>query len=165
MGRKAVVAYRGSHCFGLAPAELWAAIERFERFEGWWSWLTEFRWEGDGLVEGSVLSGIVAPPVPYRMRVQVELVRCEKPRCVDARVSGDLEGDAHMVIRRERRGSIVEASWTIEMMQPAMRVADRVAHPLLCWGHDRVVSMTVAGFRRHVERSSSIDPGRYRKDG
>ncbi len=38
------------------------------------------------------------------------------------------------------------------MMQRPMRLADRVAHPLLQWGHDRVVDVTVTGFRRHLER-------------
>jgi hypothetical protein len=31
-----------------------------------------------------------------------------------------------------------------------MRVASRVAHPLLQWGHDRVVDVTVARFRRFL---------------
>ena len=36
------------------------------------------------------------------------------------------------------------------MMQRPMRLAARVAHPVLRWGHDRVVEMTVNGFRRHL---------------
>jgi hypothetical protein len=32
-----------------------------------------------------------------------------------------------------------------------MRLASRVGRPLLQWGHDRVVEMTVAGFRRRIE--------------
>ena len=35
-----------------------------------------------------------------------------------------------------------------------MRVARRSALPLLRWGHDQVVAVTVAGFRRHVESPS-----------
>jgi len=35
-------------------------------------------------------------------------------------------------------------------MQRPMRVAARVAYPVLRWGHDRVVDATVAGFRRHL---------------
>ena len=37
------------------------------------------------------------------------------------------------------------------MMQRPMRLASRVARPLLQWGHDRVVELTVAGFRRRLE--------------
>ena len=42
------------------------------------------------------------------------------------------------------------ASWTIEMTQPSMRVAARLAPRLLRWGHDRVVDATVQGLRRHL---------------
>jgi hypothetical protein len=45
-------------------------------------------------------------------------------------------------------------AWTVEMMQRPMRLADRMAHPLLQWGHDRVVEITVAGFRRRLSRAN-----------
>ena len=42
------------------------------------------------------------------------------------------------------------ATWSIEMMQRPMRLAARIALPLLRWGHDRVVEATVDGFRGHL---------------
>jgi hypothetical protein len=36
------------------------------------------------------------------------------------------------------------------MMQRPMRIAARVAYPLLRWGHDRVVDATVDGLRRQL---------------
>jgi hypothetical protein len=45
----------------------------------------------------------------------------------------------------------VEVAWTVEMKQRPMRLASRFGRPLLQWGHDRVVEMTVAGFRRRLE--------------
>ncbi len=45
----------------------------------------------------------------------------------------------------------MEVAWTMEMRQPAMRLASRIGRPVLQWGHDRVVEMTVAGFRRRIE--------------
>ncbi|MHB8438470.1 MAG: SRPBCC family protein [Acidimicrobiales bacterium] len=122
-----------------------------EKFDGWWSWLEEFRLDGDALETGAVLHGVVAPPLPYRMRVSVELTRCERPALIDAVVHGDLEGHARLRVRQEGTGSAVEVAWTVEMMQLPMRIASRMAHPLLQWGHDRVVEITVAGFRRHIE--------------
>lgn len=138
----------------MSPSELWAAIEHVDRFESWWSWLHDFSLDGGGLVSGSVMRGAVVPPLPYRMQLQVELVRCDRPRAIDAVVHGDLEGVASMRLRRTRRGVRAEAAWTIEMMQRPMRMASLVARPALVWGHDRVVEMTVASFRRHVERGA-----------
>jgi uncharacterized protein YndB with AHSA1/START domain len=146
--------YRCDHEFPISPQQLWEVIEEVDQFESWWPWLEEFWLEGESLEKGAVLHGVIAPPVPYRMRIQVELTQCEPAQRINAEVHGDLEGQASFEFRAEGTGSSVEVAWTVEMMQRPMRLADRMAHPLLQWGHDRVVEVTVAGFRR---RLSSAD--------
>lgn len=156
----AVIDFRDEFRFAVAPEAVWDFIERTGEFERLWAWLGEFRLEGPGLQAGSVLVGEVSPPVPYRMRVQVVLGDCIRPTSIDAAVHGDLEGTARLTIVGERGGSLVTVAWRIEMMQRAMRIADRVAHPLLRWGHDRVVDATVLSFRRHIEAgAASGGPG------
>jgi len=125
-------------------------VGEVEQFEDWWSSLEEFRLEGDTLQKGSVLHGVVAPPLPYRMRIQVEVTECQAARRMEALIHGDLEGEASLDIRPQGTGSSVEVAWTVEMMQRPMRLADRMAHPLMQWGHDRVVEITVAGFRKRL---------------
>jgi len=49
-------------------------------------------------------------------------------------------------------------TWSIEMMQRPMRMAARLAHPLMRWGHDRVVETTVAGYRRHLAAEAGQGP-------
>ena len=115
--------------FGLPPDRLWERIGEVERFEGWWPWLSEFRLDGDGLSEGSVLRGVVTPPLPYRMRLEVELGRCDRPHAIDATVRGDLAGEARLRIRPEGTGSRVGVAWTVEMRQPVMRLAAGSAAP------------------------------------
>ncbi len=148
-----MIDYRGGFRFDLVPDDLWARLEEVDRFEGWWPWLSQFRLEGEGLRPGSVLHGVVTPPLPYRMRLRVELVRCQRARAIDAQVGGDLVGPAALRLHPEGGGTRVEVTWTVKMQQPAMRMADRLAHPLLQWGHDRVVEVTVAGFRRRIDGS------------
>lgn len=146
-----MIEYHGAFDFPLAPEPFWDALAQPQRFEAWWGWwLRDFGLRGDGLVDGAVLHGIVAPPVPYRMRVEVRLDRCERPRRIDAVVGGDLRGPASLELHPIPDGTRAEVDWQVEMMQRPMRVASRVAHPLLRWGHDRVVEATVAGFRRHL---------------
>jgi carbon monoxide dehydrogenase subunit G len=149
-----VIDYRGGFRFELVPEDLWARLEDVDQFEGWWPWLTQFRLEGDGLSAGSVLRGVVTPPLPYRMRLRVELIRCERPRAIDARVEGDLTGQASLRLRPDAGGTQADVAWNVEMRQPAMRLASRMAYPLLRWGHDRVVEVTVAGFRRRIQGPS-----------
>ena len=157
-----VIDYRGRFSFDVAPEVIWTSIEQSERFETWWAWLREFRLEGPGLEVGSILHGVVSPPVPYTMRIRVVLDRCTRPACIDATVHGDLEGTARLVLEPTAQGTLIDVSWTVEMTQRAMRVAARVAHPLMRWGHDRVIDTTVAGLRRHLavdaETAAPDDP-------
>jgi carbon monoxide dehydrogenase subunit G len=151
-GSPYVIAYRGQFDLDDPPDAVWGSIERCERFETWWAWLREFRLEGDGLERGAVLHGVVVPPVPYAMRIRVEIDAVSPHESVEATVHGDLEGTARLELASSGPGTVAEVSWTIEMMQRPMRLAARLGGPVLRWGHDRVVDATVAGYRRNVER-------------
>lgn len=145
-----VIDYQATFHLPAPPEEVWAAIERVDRFESWWSWLREFRVEGGGLVAGAVLCGVVVPPLPYRMRLRVAIRHCAPPQRIEAVVHGDLEGRARLSLEPDGGGTRAQVAWTIEMRQRPMRLAARIAHPVLRWGHDRVVHATVAGFRRQL---------------
>ena len=152
-----VVEYKGRFSFPASPQQVWSAVEHVERFETWWGWLRDLRVEGPGLTSGSVLHGVVAPPLPYRMRLRVVLLDSVPPHGIEASVHGDLVGHARLVLEPEGDGTRVSVSWTIEMMQRPMRLAARIAAPLLRWGHDQVVAATVAGFRRHLRNLPGDD--------
>jgi hypothetical protein len=145
-----VIDYRGDFRFTVPREVLWHLLEDTGEFERWWGWLGEFRMDGNGLETGSVLTGVVTPPLPYHMRIQVVLEDCTEPASITAAVHGDLEGSAHLDLADDGDATIASVGWTIEMMQPPMRLAARVAYPVLRWGHDRVVDATVFGFRRRL---------------
>jgi hypothetical protein len=142
--------YGGTFVFPVSPDEMWQTLERFDRFESWWTWLRHFDAEGAGLADGNVLHGVVVPPVPYRLRVDVRLTSCARPRLVEATVDGDLRGWARIRLSDAEEGARVTAVWSLEMGTAPLRVAAQVAYPLMRWGHDRVVDMAVAGFRRNA---------------
>jgi hypothetical protein len=147
-----VITYHARFTLPAPPAEVWASLDRFDRYEQWWRWLSELRADRPGLETGCTLDGIVSPPLPYRMRVRVTLLDCTAPRMLRAAVAGDLQGEAQLVLTPFRNGTRADVAWTVEMMQAPMRLVSRVARPVLLWGHDRVVEATVAGFRRHLQR-------------
>lgn len=150
-----VLEYEGRFNLPAPPAAIWTAIGQMDSFETWWAWLRELRVEGAPLETGCVLHGLVAPPVPYRMRLRVALVRCDPPHSIDADVSGDLVGRARIRFDPDPAGTRVTVGWTVEMMQRPMRIAARVGSPLLRWGHDRVVESTVAKFREKLLQPST----------
>jgi hypothetical protein len=145
-----VIEYDATFAFPVPADRLWLTIARLECFSSWWGWLHEFSVDGSGLEAGTVLHGVVAPPLPYRMRLDVVLDECVPARAIVAQVHGDLEGVARLTFEGDERSTTARATWTIEMMQRPMRLAARVGHPLLRWGHDRVVDATVESFRRHA---------------
>jgi hypothetical protein len=145
-----LIEYDAAFAFPVSIAALWAAMGRFDRYSSWWGWLHEFSVEGRGLEHGAVLHGVVAPPVPYRMRLDVIIDDCVPGRRIHALVHGDLEGAAQLSFDGDDVESRAYATWRLEMMQGPMRLAARVAPHLLHWGHDRVVEATVDGFRRHL---------------
>jgi carbon monoxide dehydrogenase subunit G len=145
-----VVEYQATFTFAAPPERVWAVLERFETLAPKWTWLRELRIEGAGLRKGTVVHGVVVPPLPYRMRLDVALDDCAPSERIDASVHGDLEGSAHIAFNGDGRETRADASWTIEMTQPAMRFAARLAPGLLRWGHDRVVIATVNSLRRQL---------------
>jgi carbon monoxide dehydrogenase subunit G len=163
-----VFAYEGEFRLPAPPPVVWRSIRQVDAFESWWSWLRELRVEGRPLTAGCVLSGLVAPPVPYRMRLRIELVRSEPPTRIDAVVSGDLAGRAQLRFDPDPDGTRARVAWTVELRQRPMRLAARLGSPLLRWGHDRVVEATVARFRSHLAELSGPpattvtgEPGRH----
>jgi hypothetical protein len=135
-----------------APAErVWTAISQLDCYPTWWSWLRDFRVDGAGLERGALLRGTIVPPLPYRLHLRVVLDECVPARHIFASVHGDLEGVALVAFEGEGDKTRVIASWTLEMMQQPVRLAARFTHPLLRWGHDRIIDATAEGFRRHLD--------------
>jgi hypothetical protein len=145
-----VIEYDGAFEFPVSVADLWATMGRVDQFASWWGWLHDFTVEGRGLERGAVLHGVVTPPVPYRMRLDVLVDECVPTKRISAVVHGDLEGAAQLLFDGNDVESRAHAMWKLEMMQRPMRMAARVAPHVLRWGHDRVVEATVDGFRRHL---------------
>jgi len=150
--------YRGSFWFPVTPDQLWATIERFDLFESWWAWLDDFQADNGGLVDGTMLHGMVVPPVPWRLHLEVRLVRCDRPRLIEADVDGDVHGDAALRLEQAAEGTHATAAWSLRMNSTPLRVAVRAAHPLMQWGHDRVVDMTVSSFRQRALSADGSPP-------
>ena len=142
--------YRGVFWFPVGPDDMWETIEHFDRFESWWAWLRDFDTDNDRLVAGNVLHATVFPPVPYRLHLDIRLESSQPPQVVEATVDGDVRGVAMVRLAPVDGGTEVTAVWSLDMRSAPLRLAALVAYPLMRWGHDRVVEMAVAGFRRQA---------------
>jgi uncharacterized protein YndB with AHSA1/START domain len=138
--------FEGQWIFDVPPKALWKVLSRTERFCEWWPWLRSL--ESDGIVAGGVSHCVVRAPVPYRLRFDVTILEVEPERLIDTRVAGDLEGPARLELAEHPEGCEAQVSWTVELRDPVLRAASRLARPVMEWGHDWVVDTGLRQFRR-----------------
>ena len=150
-----VMDYEGSFTFPLTPEQMWDTID-FERFESWWPWMRDLQVRGPALEPGSDISFVVVTPLPYKMSLHLFLEDVEEPHFIAGRVTGDLEGPAHLSIAEHQEGCVLTLVWQVEMMQRAMRLAAIVGRPILERAHDWAVDIAIRGFREHV-----VESGKY----
>jgi len=112
--------------------------------------LRDFGADADTLVAGNVLHATVVPPVPWRLRMDIGVAGARRPDVVEAAIGGDVSGTAVIRLEPVDGGTLVTAAWSLDMRSRSLRVAARLAFPLMRWGHDRVVEQAVAGFRRRA---------------
>lgn len=131
------------------PADrLWERLADTDEFPTWWSWLDAF--ESEGLRPGGRTRFSVRPPLPYRLHLEVvvdEVRPCER---VVTTVGGDLSGPARLELVPDGDATTARMVWSLELRRPLLVAAERVARPVMVWGHDRVVDLGVEQFRRRV---------------
>jgi hypothetical protein len=138
------------YVFGADVEEVWHNMGRVEEFPDWWRWLRDFDVQGSGLESGGVLSGLVVPPIPYRFRVSIHMWDVQPNQSIRASLSGDLTGPAAVDLRPVEAGCELTIRWDVEMRKPSMRSAARFCRPLLVWGHDQVIDITLRRFEAVV---------------
>jgi hypothetical protein len=127
--------------FDLGPDELWDRIASVEAYPEWWPWLRSFRPSG-GLEHGSRWHCEVSPPLPYVVRFTVYIQRIERARAgrrVDARVDGDIRGEATLHLDADGDGTSARLRSALEPANPLLRSVGKVARPAVEWGHDWVL--------------------------
>ena len=150
MGSPYVFEYDRSFGFDVERATMWDALHRTERYETWWEWMRDLNVHGRPLSPGTRFSFAVVAPIPFSMRLTVEVTDVVPERSVSASIHGDLSGIATMRFEDAPEGCRAHISWRVELRQKAMRAAALVAHPVLAWGQEWAVGAALRGFNRDL---------------
>ena len=142
--------------FAVSPESFWATVSRTDSYTQWWSWLREF--ESDGLRDGAHTECMIQAPLPYALRVAIDVERAVPNERVETQVTGDLEGPARLEIMPTASGCAARLVWSLELREPWLARIARVTRPVLTWAHDRVISSGVHQFER-VALSGAAPPG------
>ncbi|MGK2949588.1 MAG: SRPBCC family protein [Acidimicrobiales bacterium] len=136
------------HDFDVAPAELWAAMERVDDYRAWWPWLRHF--EASVLADGEVWGALVRPPLPYRLRFDLHLHAVEAPHQVSAEITGDIVGSARIEITPTASGCSLHVVSDLAPANSVLRSVMRVAPRMARFGHDWVLT---TGLRQFTARA------------
>lgn len=149
-----VVDYRKTHAFDADVGEVWRLVEQPHLFPKMWPWMKRPRLSHARIVPGARLSFLIDPPLPYTMKVEALFTSLSEGEAVEADIHGDLAGRAGIRLEPSGEGCLADVWWRVELCGRGLRIAARVARPLLMWGHDWAVDVALHGFRRQLRRSA-----------
>ena len=136
--------------FDGSPGDLWDAIAVLVRRNDFDERLFRYELHGRPLATGSSVDVKVTPPLPYRVHLQIQFSESTRPSEIKIVIRGDVDGVGSVRLRPRGERTEVTATWTVELVQPAMRAVARVAYPLVVWGQDLAVDAIVRAFRRQL---------------
>jgi len=134
--------------FAVPPDQLWDVVTRTDQFQHWWTWLRHL--DVPAVHTGAVAECVIQAPLPYALRLHIEIERAERPSTIETYVRGDLDGPARLEIEPTTGGSTARLAWELDVCGRALRRVARVARPVMVWAHDRVVATGVEQFRRRA---------------
>jgi uncharacterized protein YndB with AHSA1/START domain len=134
--------------FDVPVDRLWEAVADTERYPEWFPWLA--RYDGGPLRAGTTTTFEVRPPLPYRLAITVDVRRVVPCELVEGFVGGDLAGPARLEVCGDGDASEARLTWELELTRRSLRRLERVARPVMVWGHDAVVAMGLRRFRRRA---------------
>ena len=132
--------------FDVPVDRLWSAVADTSSFPTIFGWLDDY--DSGPLERGTVASFRVRPPLPYSLHFVVTVTDVVMQQRVEARVGGDVSGDAELVVGPTEDGSLARLRWDLELVRPSLRRFASVTRRPMIWGHDLVVATGVRRFRR-----------------
>jgi len=140
--------------FAVPPADLWSAVARPDRFQQWWPWLRRF--DGSVVAPLEVWSCAVHPPLSFPVRFAVLLDHVDAPHEATATLSGDVTGTAALTIAADGPGSEARLVARLAPGNGFLRLASRIARPIVRLGHDWVLDSAVRQFTAQVLHPGAV---------
>lgn len=118
---------------------------RVDAFQDWWPWLRRF--DAEGLVVGDRWRCTIRPPLPYVLRLTVEIEEAVAPSTITATVSGDIAGHAAVRLEPDGSGCSIRLTSTLAPARQPLRTIAALTPWLARFGHDWVLDTGFEQFR------------------
>lgn len=147
--------YEGTHTLPLSRARAWDLLRQPHLYSKWWPWMRRLEVSGAPLEPGTTFTFYVVAPIPFPLRLVVEIVESKEDERIEASVAGDLVGRAEMSFA-EISGDVTQATlrWDVDVRKQGVRTAARTLRSILQWGQTWAVDVALRGFLRHLDRNT-----------
>lgn len=137
-----------------SPLEaVWEEISASEKWPDWWKGVlrvVELK-PGDPDGVGSIRRSTWKSALPYKLEFDLEVVRVEKPRLIEARAFGELEGTGLWQFTSEGENKTrVQYDWRVKTTKPWMNYIAPLARPFFKWNHDIIMRWGEEGLRKRL---------------
>jgi hypothetical protein len=86
--------------------------------------------------------------LPYPVEFEFHTDRVERPRLMDGRASGQLEGTGRWRLFEDGGVTAVLYEWEVRTTEPWMNLLAPIARPVFAWNHDAVMRWGGEGIAR-----------------
>jgi hypothetical protein len=145
-----------------APEELCAVFLDTASLSRWWraAFLeVSLRRGGDATGAARAFRLHTKGWLPYTMRLDAEIVRCEAHRGFTVRTCGDFEGRCVARVRPDGTGAAIRFDWLLRTHKPLLRRLSWCLKPLFAWNHRWVMRRGREGLLSELGRRRAA-PGR-----
>ena len=136
-----------------APLEaVWAQLAAPEDWPAWWRGVerVDLLEKGDTDDIGSLRRYTWKSKLPYRLAFEMRSTRIEKPRLMEGRAQGELEGMGRWELREEEGWTAVDYHWQVRATKAWMRALAPLLKPAFAWNHDVVMRWGGEGLARRL---------------
>lgn len=130
-----------------APQQAWIDLADVGAYQRWWPWLRRF--EARRLAPGERWEARIRVPMPWSLRISLDLHVVEAPVRVDATVVGDIVGTATITLEPVGDGAEIRLRSDLAPRHRLLRAVNRMVPSVSRRLHDRVVDQA---FRQFAER-------------
>jgi uncharacterized protein YndB with AHSA1/START domain len=136
-----------------APIErVWDALKATEEWPSWWRYVKSVQeidpGDADGL--GAIRHIAWSSRLPYGVAFDVEVTEIQRPRRMQGRAGGQLDGVGTWELTPEGETTRVRYIWCVNLGTRWMRIAAPLAAPVFRWNHDGVMRAGAQGLARHL---------------
>ena len=107
-----VLSHDQTYQLPLPPDQAWGMLEDLPTVPEWWRWLTSID-ISDELGPGTVIAAVCEPPVPFDVRIEVELLEFIPEQRMRAVIRGDVEGTGRLWTWPRGGGTALRVAWEV----------------------------------------------------